>query len=491
MRLGRLLAIVAIAAMVLLLLLIATRAITLAREVAALPAAWQWAIGALVVAGLTAIGAVAWWLWRPARPRLSRVVPDRPALQARIEALESSGAAAPGARAELAELDRRREGGQVHVAVFGDISMGKSSLVRALIPGADAATGVAGGTTRDIRLHRGERDGIAWVLADVPGNREAGGEAFEASAREEALRAHAVIYVCTAELTRSQASDVAWLAGFGKPMVVALNKADERNAAELKLVLGRLREQLRDSADAVVPTIAGGTEVFVRELPDGRSERVERTRLPDTHELARALDRLIGRGAQALEPAREKAVFAALDARLTVSETAAREAEAARIVARFARRAVIGAMAAVAPGSDLVIQGVIATGMVRALADLYGVSASQVQVDDFIRQARLTLRSGSSIVLAVAGNALKAFPGLGTLGGGLLHAFAYALIFDSMGKALSASLAEKHALDHDDANERLKAWLADSNGERVKALAAMAAEALRDPVGSSGSVRPG
>ncbi|HMH68565.1 MAG TPA: GTP-binding protein HSR1, partial [Pinirhizobacter sp.] len=142
MRLGRLFAIVAAAAMVLLLLLIAARAITLAREVAALPVAWQWVIGVLVVAGLIATGAAAWWLWRPARPRPSRVVPDRPALQARIQALESSGTAAPGARAELAELDRRREGGQVHVAVFGDISVGKSSLVRALVSGADAAIGV-------------------------------------------------------------------------------------------------------------------------------------------------------------------------------------------------------------------------------------------------------------------------------------------------------------------------------------------------------------
>jgi uncharacterized protein len=491
MRLGRLVAMVAIAAMLLLVLLIATRAISLAREVAALPVAWQWAVGLLVVAGLAATGAAGWWLLRPPRRHATRTVPDRPALQARIEALESAGSSAIGPRAELAELDRRREGGQLHVAVFGDISAGKSSLVRALVPGADAATGVIGGTTRGIRLHQGDRDGSAWVLADVPGNREAGGEAFEASAREEALRAHAVIYVCTAELTRSQAADVAWLASFGKPMVVALNKADERSSGELKLVLERLRAQLRDSADAVVATIAGGTETFVRELPDGRSERVERTRLPDTRELVRALDRLLGRGALALEPAREKAVFAALDARLSAAEAAARDAEAARIVARFARRAVIGAMAAVAPGSDLVIQGVIATGMVRALAGLYGVNASDVQVDDFIRQARLTLRSGSSIVLAVAGNALKAFPGLGTLGGGLLHAFAYALIFDSMGKALSASLAEKHALDHDDANERLKAWLADQNGERVKALAAMAAEAWRESSGAGNSVRPG
>ena len=34
----------------------------------------------------------------------------------------------------------------------------------------------------------------------------------------------------------------------------------------------------------------------------------------------------------------------------------------------------------------------------------------------FLRQATLTLRTTSSVVLAIAGNALKAFPGLGTLG---------------------------------------------------------------------------
>ena len=194
---------------------------------------------------------------------------------------------------------------------------------------------------------------------------------------------------------------------------------------------------------------------------DGRTEAVERLRQPAIEPLLQALERLTRPGADGLENLRENAVLAGLHQRTGTLEAQTRAEQARLIVRKYARRAIVGAMAAVAPGSDLVIQGVLATGLTRALAELYGVKASDVQIEDFVQQARLTLRSGSSIVLAVAGNALKAFPGLGTLGGGVLHAFAYALIFDSMGRALAASLAERHTLDQDDAGERMKALLAD------------------------------
>ncbi len=111
---------------------------------------------------------------------------------------------------------------------------------------------------------------------------------------------------------------------------------------------------------------------------------------------------------------------------------------------------------------------------------MYGVKVSDVQIDDFLQQARLTLRTGSSIVLAVAGNAMKAFPGLGTLGGGVLHAFAYALIFDSMGRALAASLAERQTLDQDDASDRLKELLTDAGSGRLRQLASLTMEAVRE-----------
>ena len=163
---------------------------------------------------------------------------------------------------------------------------------------------------------------------------------------------------------------------------------------------------------------------------------------------------------------------------LPISQTRAAESE--RIVRKYARRAIVGAMAAVAPGSDLIIQGALAAALTRELAVLYEVRVSDVQIDDFVQQAKLTLRTGSSIVLAIAGNALKAFPGLGTLGGGVLHAFAYALIFDSMGRALAGSLAERKALDQDDASVRLKHLLTETGGARIRQLATLTMDTLRE-----------
>jgi len=476
-----LLAALAVAALLWLLFAAAERALALAQRLLALPAWLQWTLGAVLLLFAAAGALVLWWLLRPRRKRRPVPAPDRDSLQQRLGRLGGHGADTTALHAELAELDRRRADARVYVALFGEISTGKSSLIRALAPDALAASDVRGGTTRTVAHHDGRLpDGRTLVLADVPGSRESGGEAHEALAREEALRAHAVVYLCAGDLSRTQMDELRWLADFGKPLLLALNKADQWDDAERAQLLSRLRRHSRTLAADVVAISAGGSERFQRRLGDGRVEQVERRRPPDVQPLLKALARLTAAGAEALEPLREHAVLAGLHERTGALEAETRAAEAERVVRKYARRAVVGAMAAVAPGSDLVIQGALAASLTRELAALYEVRVSEVQVEDFVQQARLTLRTGSSIVLAVAGNALKAFPGLGTLGGGVLHAFAYALIFDAMGRALAASLAERKTLDQRDAGERLKGLLADAQGPRLRELAALTVEAWRD-----------
>jgi GTP-binding protein EngB required for normal cell division len=471
----------ALAALSWLLFAAAERALALAQRFLALPAWLQWTLGGVLLLFAAAGASVLWWLLRPRRRRGPVVAPDRGSLEQRIGQLRERGADTGALAAELGELDRRHASARVYVALFGEISTGKSSLIRALAPHARLASDVRGGTTRAVGHYDGQLpDGRTLVLADVPGSREAGGEAHEALAREEALRAHAVVYLCAGDLNRGQADELRWLADFGKPLLLVLNKADQWSDDEREQLLARLRRHARGIAGAVLAISAGGSERYQRRLADGTAESVERQRKPAIAPLLQALERLATVGAEGLENQRENAVLAGLHLRTGTLEAQTRAEDAERIVRKYARRAIVGALAAVAPGSDLVIQGVLATGLTRALAELYGVKVSDVQIEDFVQQARLTLRTGSSIVLAVAGNALKAFPGLGTLGGGVLHAFAYALIFDSMGRALAASLAERQTLDQHDAGQRLKELLADANGNRLSQLAALTIEAVRD-----------
>ena len=480
-RLRLLFSALAMAALLWLLFSAAERALALAQRFLALPAWLQWTLGGVLVLFAAAGLSVLWWLLRPRPKRRPPPAPDRGSLEQRIDQLRERGADTGALAQELGELDRRRASARIYVALFGEISTGKSSLIRALSPHSRIASDARGGTTREVAHYDGALpDGRTLVLADVPGSREASGEAHETLAREEALRAHAVVYLCASDLNRRQADELRWLADFGKPLLLVLNKADQWTAAERDQLLARLGRQSSGIASAVLAISAGGSERYQRQLGDGSTESVERQRKPLIEPLLRALTRLTAPGAEGLENVRENAVLAGLHQRTGTLEAQTRAEEAERIVRRYARRAIVGALAAVAPGSDLVIQGVLATGLTRALAELYAVKVSEVQIEDFIQQARLTLRTGSSIVLAVAGNALKAFPGLGTLGGGVLHAFAYALIFDSMGRALAASLAERQSLDQDDAGARLKELLADAGGNRLRQLAALTMDAVRE-----------
>lgn len=471
----------AVAALVWLLLGAATSALSLWRELRDLPGWLAAAVGLVFVVLLLGAGWLGWRLLRPRRRVTKPAAPlERTHIEQRVVALSALETDTRELQQELAELERRRASGECYVAVFGAISAGKSSLVRALAPTAAPEIDVLGGTTTRVAHHRGTLPGGRdLTLADVPGSGEIAGREREIVARNEALRAHAVVYVADADLTRRQDEELRWLDGCGKPLLLALNKVDQWDEAERILLLGALRQRYHDVVDAVVATGGGGSERFERVLADGRREQVVRERQSDVHELARLLDHFTAGGAAALEPAREQAVLGGLSERIGLAEQGARARAAERIVDKYTRRAVVGALAAVAPGSDLVIQGALATGLVRELAALYGVAVKSLDLDAFLESATLTVRTATTLVLAIAGNAAKAFPGLGTLGGGVLHAIAYGLIFDSLGRAVAATLAEQQRFDQERAADSLRELLANDTAERLRRLAGIALDAAR------------
>ncbi len=419
-----------------------------------------------------------WLVWRllfPARRRREQPRPplDGESLVRRIEDGREQGLDVSAAERELQELARRQAGGELYLCFFGEISAGKSTLVRALAGDGEIETGVEGGTTRAVTHHRWRTEGgDEVVLADVPGSGLA--ERHDELAIGEAIRAHVVVYVCDQDLTRAQFEDLAALAAVEKPLILVLNKTDLYTPEEASLIAGRLAERLAqvglgDDAELVTLSVAALDD-------EGGAGRRGPAATRELDKLREALQRRIDHSPDALAALRDRAVFTLMAGQLDAAEQARREEDARGIVRDYTRKAVIGALAAVSPGTDVLIQGYLGSALVRELCRLYDVPARDVEISRLLDLSQGYVGKTLPITLAVAGNALKAFPGVGTIAGGLTHAVAYGLIFDALGRGLSRSLAEGGELRPAAAARRFRESMSEDLGARTLRMARMALE---------------
>lgn len=440
----------------------------------------------LWLAMLVALSLVAVWLiWRlvvrrrPAKdpeylPKLTRAE-----IEARLRAADAAGVDTARARAELGELAARRDAQAVHLCFFGEISSGKSSLIRALVPDADVVIDPVGGSTVEVRhYHWKDAAGARVLLTDVPGT---GGEekVLEELAGEEARRSHVVLFVCEGDLTRADRNTIEWLLELDKPLVLVMNKSDRYDAREQSLLMERLLDRLSDlggevARDRVVAVSAGGAVEVVEKRPDGSETTARRERPADVGVLIVAINRLLEQERADLDERRDRAVFSLAAQKLDDAEQRYREQRSEQIVRSSTRKAVIGALAAVSPGTDIVIQGYIGTTMTTALCRLYGTTPRDLEIEEFLSLSQSRVGRALPLTLAVAGNGLKAFPGVGTVAGGLVHAVAYGLIFDALGRSLVVSLRKHGRLQPEAAVREFEEDLSEHLESGVRQVARMA-----------------
>ena len=386
------------------------------------------------------------WQWlKPARKKASEPSRELNAESLQEELLESANAGIDVSSAveEIREQQRRKQNGEVFIAIFGEISTGKSSLVKALLPKADLESDPRGGTTRNVAHYRWQADsGDTVMIADLPGfNLDDSPEILE-----EARRAHLVVYLCDSDITRSQMEQLQRLLTIQKPVIIALNKLDRFSRTEAQSIAGNISQRTGISRNDIVFIQTGGHEEVVRLLSDGAEETVTRERKQEIQPLRIAIQRNLDNNQELMEQLRDTAVLMLASEKLERARDTHREQQASQLVESYSKRAVVGALAAVAPGSDIIIQGLLATRLIQSLCKVYDVSVKDVEIESFLRLAGGKVRKMTAITLAITGNALKAFPGVGTLTGGLVHAVAYGMIFESLGRAAAETLASRGAL---------------------------------------------
>ena len=429
-----------------------------------------------------------WITWRlVVRRKLPAQASAKPAIsrdeiERRLREADAAGMATTEAQAEMQELARRQESGAIHLCFFGEISTGKSSLVKALVPAADVSIDVAGGSTMEIRHYRWRsNDGAEILLTDVPGTGAVEG-GLDKVAEEEARRSHGVIFVCDSDLDRREAAALKALISIDKPLVLVLNKADRYSFAEQATLLQRLLERIDElggtlARGRVVAVTAGGETEVLQPGEGGAEEKVVRQRRPDVGVLVVAVNQLLSGSRESLDEARDRAVFGLAADKLEAAELHYRQQRAEQIIRRSTQKAVLGALAAVSPGTDVLIQGYIGTAMTRDLCSLFGATPRDLDIEEFLNLSQSRVGKALPLSLAVAGNGLKAFPGIGTVAGGLVHAVAYGLIFDALGRSLVSTLQKQGGLEPQTAARVFEEELSEHIEAGVKRIAGLAIDA--------------
>ncbi|MCK9539273.1 DUF697 domain-containing protein [Dokdonella sp.] len=330
---------------------------------------------------------------------------------ASIPAAVRSGLAADFARLEsmLARLER----GELHIAVFGRVSVGKSALANALL-GEDAfAVGVLHGTTREAS-ERSWREvaGSGVHLIDTPGIDELDGEARERLAFEVAEVSDLVIFVVDGDMTQRERDALVTLGQTDRPLLLALNKADRYGEDERERLLQRLREHAAGHVqpeDVVAISAQPAPLKRLRVDADGieQAELVER--MPD-------LDTLRERLTAVLE--REGRTLAALNASLfagRVSDQVATRIAAARreLAGKLIRQYCLAKAVAVAlnpvPVADLLAAGALDAALVMHLGRVYGLPLTKKEAGSLIAVifAQLAALMGAIWGVHLVASALK------------------------------------------------------------------------------------
>jgi hypothetical protein len=450
-RLLTLLAVIVLLLLLLLLGLLLTDTLLNIRANLEQAPGWVWI---LILTGFGLFALFSGWLIfrliRPPKksrqPRAEAAIDENSVLE-KLQQNRADGVDTSTAEAELQKHSQRRDAGEIHIALFGEISSGKSSLVRALLPEVDAQVSVTGGTTQQLHEYTWSSDaGDRLIITDMPGLNDSEG-AYSQLSQQEALRAHLVIYVCDGDLTRSQSDEIAQLGKLKKPMILALNKTDNYDPAQLEQIKDRLQQRTKELTISELVTItSGGTRQVIRINADGSEETVKRSRPPQVDALKRAIQRRIDGDRDALDSLRDSAVFSLVSAQLDRALEQQREQQAIDITRAYSKKAVVAAVAAITPGTDILIQGYLATQMVKDLSALYQVPTRSMDIELLLELVQKHARTHVTLLLAVAGNALKAFPGVGTLTGGFLHAVVYGFLFETLGKSIARSLASRGEL---------------------------------------------
>jgi len=316
-----------------------------------------------------------------------------------------------------AMLDKLQHG-HLHIAVFGRVSTGKSSLLNALIGESKFAVSPLHGETKNTSMQEwSEVEAAGVFLIDTPGLDEAGGEDREEMAREVAHRSDLVIFVLDGDITDSELHSLQMMLEQGRPVVVALNKSDLYTTHELEDLLVAIRSKTKglvQAADILAVAAEPRPQAVIEIDNDGVETTTSRDRAIDVDHLRARLWDIFETEGKTLAALNASLFAADLSDQVGIRMLNARREIGDKLVRTYCVAKGIAVAFNPVPVADLFAAAFIDVGMVVHLSKVYDLPLSRREAGSLVSviAAEAAALMGTVWALHLVSSALK----VGTVG---------------------------------------------------------------------------
>jgi len=302
----------------------------------------------------------------------------------------------------------------IHIAVFGMVGRGKSSLLNALVGQPIFETGPLHGVTQqaegivwkvdaadenisDGNIYRAKLSGESASqveLIDTPGIDEVDGDQRQAIAHKIARQADLIMFVVAGDLTQLEHSALRELCQAGKPVLLVFNKVDQYPTADQSQILAKLRDE--HLADLLPPenVVTAAAAPIVRQAlrqADGTLTTRSARGTADVSALKLKILEILHREGKALVALNTLLYADDVNQRVVEQKLMLRDRAADDTIWKTVITKSIAVALNPVTVVDLLSGAVIDVALIMALAKLYGLEMTQQGATQLLKKIALSL----------------------------------------------------------------------------------------------------
>jgi GTPase len=312
----------------------------------------------------------------------------------------------------------------IHIAAFGMVGRGKSSLLNALLGRNAFRTGAIHGVTQTEQLadwdrlypNLGATSGAHSIvnhvqLIDTPGIDEVEGEDRAALAQLIAARSDLLMFVVSGDMTQVEHRALSALRAVGKPMILVFNKIDQYPDTDRQSIYEKIRDDRVKtllSPDEIVMASAAPLVPIATRQADGRLKVVMEVGPPQVDAVKLKILEILDREGKALVALNSMLYADEVNGQIVERKLKIRDRAADQVIWNGVMTKAIAVAVNPITVLDVVSSAVVDVAVILTLSKLYGIAMTEKGAVSLLKNIAIAMGG-------ITASELLATLGLGTL----------------------------------------------------------------------------